>query len=98
LGESALPALIAMIGMVGKNQHHTLPNELFKKWNYPLPRGIVDRTIVKMQRAALPPLIDKLHDISDAFVMAECVDAIGCISYYSGVPQALDALKTACET
>lgn len=93
LGEPALPGLLALVGKVGRNQHQTLPKELFKKWNYPLPRDIVIRTIVKIGKTALPSLVEKLDETSDPAVAAELIDAIGYISYYSGDRQAFEALR-----
>ena len=39
IGEPALHELLGLVGNVGRNHHQTLPGTLFKKWNYPLPRG-----------------------------------------------------------
>jgi hypothetical protein len=86
LGKIGLPALdelTELTGKIGKNQHRILPDKTFKKWNYPLPRDIVIRTIVKMGRPALPLLQNKLQ-FSSAEVASELIDAIGHISFYSG--------------
>lgn len=81
IGITALAELLKYIGKIGRNQHKELPAELFKKWNYPLPRDIVIRTIIKMESAALPSLCIELMD-ADAATAAELIDAIGHISFY----------------
>jgi HEAT repeat protein len=91
IGEPALPELTARIGTVGHNQHQTLPTALFKKWNYPLPRDLVVRTIVKIGTVALPSLIKHLQTCTDHRIISEVIDAIGYLSFYSGDHQAFDA-------
>jgi len=82
-GQEASICLIAHLGEVGDNQYKALPDEPFNKWNYPLPRDIVCRTICKIGVAALPSL-QKCLDIGSYEQILEAVDAIGYISFYSG--------------
>jgi hypothetical protein len=93
IGLPALPHLINLIGKIGHNQHHALPENLFRKWNYPIPRDIAARTIVKMGPAALPILLKTLEEQSDPMICAECIDAVGYINYYSKDYQGFQTLK-----
>lgn len=86
LGSIGLPSLrklLKLVGKVGNNQHKVLPGKIFRKWNYPLPRDIIIRTIVKIGEPALESLRNELLNITDPYVISEIVDAIGYISYYS---------------
>lgn len=83
IGMPSLKYLLEMVGTVGNNQHYKLPENIFRKWNYPLPRDIIIRTIVKLGRPSLEALNDELFNTSDIGVLSEIVDAIGYISYYS---------------
>lgn len=94
IGVSALPEMTQYIGKIGKNQHKELPGEIFKKWNYPLPRDIVIRTIVKIGTPALPHLCNTLLN-ADSSVAAEVIDAIGHISFYGKDHHSLDVLIAA---
>lgn len=82
IGIHVLPELLKYIGKIGKNQHEELPTELFRKWNYPLPRDIAIRTIIKIGSAALPQLCIALQH-ADENSAAELIDSIGHISFYS---------------
>jgi hypothetical protein len=93
IGISALPDLITYIGKIGKNQHKKLPAGIFKKWNYPLPRDIVIRTIVKIGKPALPEL-RKTVLVAAPPIASELVDAIGYISFYNSDQHALNDLVT----
>lgn len=84
IGIQSLKELIKLVGKVGSNQHKVLPEKIFKKWNYPLPRDIIIRTIVKIGEPALETLRNELFNISDLYVISELVDAVGYISYYTG--------------
>ncbi|MDF1548419.1 MAG: HEAT repeat domain-containing protein [Bacteroidales bacterium] len=91
IGEPAIPFLIDMLGEIGNNQHKKLPDKSFEKWNYPLPRDIVARTIVKIGQTALPQLIDSLDRLNEKQI-TEAIDAIGFISFYSQDKTAWKAL------
>lgn len=91
IGVQALPEMTKYIGKIGKNQHKELPEEIFKKWNYPLPRDIVIRTVVKMGKLALSELRNTLLK-ADSNVTAEVIDAIGHISFYTKDHNSLDIL------
>ncbi|MCP3659316.1 MAG: HEAT repeat domain-containing protein, partial [Bacteroidetes bacterium] len=81
-GTSAIKELIKYIGKIGNNQHKSLPKNIFKKKNYPLPRDIFIRTIIKIGVDALPFLKTLLINKSDIF-LSEIIDAIGYITFYS---------------
>ena len=83
MGEAALPELIQLIGKIGNNQNKELPSKLFAKKNYPCPRDIVVRTIVKTGKIALKYLTSILES-KDTAIVSEVIDAIGYISFYSG--------------
>ena len=96
IGEAALPELIKLLGKIGDNQHRGLPKSIFKKWNYPLPRDIAARTIVKVGTLALKPLSNILKTGNETQVL-EAIDAIGYISFYfkdqSSFPALIEALN-----
>jgi hypothetical protein len=95
IGEPAISALLARIGTIGHNRHQSLPTTLFKKWNYPLPRDLAVRTLVKLGPVVLPSLIAVLHTTSESHVISEVIDAIGFVTYYSGDCQAFEACQQA---
>lgn len=84
IGTPSLKKLLNLVGKVGKNQHHKLPGNLFRKWNYPLPRDIIIRTIVKIGQPALELLNLELKTSKDIHYLSEIIDAVGYISFYSG--------------
>lgn len=81
-GKDAVEKLTPLLGKIGNNQYKKLPAKPFNKKNYPLPRDIVARTITKIGVDALPNLIEILQKGSEEQI-AEAIDAIGYISYYS---------------
>lgn len=95
IGKPVVSALIARIGTIGHNRHQSLPTTLFKKWNYPLPRDLAVRTLVKIGPVVLPSLITVLHTASEYYVISEVIDAIGYVTYYSGECRAFDACQQA---
>lgn len=81
-GTTAISYLEKYIGKINKNQHERLPSDLFRKKNYPLPRDIVIRTIIRMEAPALHYLQDLLtHD--DTSMVSEIIDAIGYLTFYT---------------
>jgi len=94
LGKPALPELIKLIGKIASNQHDKLPTDIFKKWNYPCPRDIVIRTIVKMGKTAIEDLQITLK-YCDVAIASEIIDAIGHISFYSDDQSSFSILKEA---
>jgi HEAT repeat protein len=93
IGVAALPELRKYIGKIGANQHQDLPSDIFKKWNYPCPRDIVIRSIIRMGAPALKELNECLQT-SDETVLGEIIDAIGHISFYSHDQSSFDNLMT----
>jgi len=91
IGKPALPDLIKLIGIIGGNQHTKLPTMIFKKWNYPIPRDIVARTIIKIGNPTLEDLQEILRG-KNPIVIREALDAIGYISYYSSDHSSLSVL------
>lgn len=82
IGVAALPELVKYIGKTGNNQHLDLPGKIFKKWNYPCPRDIAIRSIIRMGKPALGMLNEFLQTANET-ELSEIIDAIGHISFYS---------------
>jgi len=83
IGESAIPALIELVGKIGKNQHENLPELGFYKRSYPLPRDIAVRTIIKIGVPALRPLENVVLE-EERYRRLEAIDGIGQIAFYEG--------------
>lgn len=81
-GKSALPELVKLLGKIGNNQHKHIPKTEFKKNNYPLPRDIVARIIIRIGKDALPLLTENLKS-NNTQRISETIDAIGYICFYS---------------
>lgn len=92
IGIDALPNLIELLGKIDCKQHKKLPSKPFKKKNYPLPRDIAARTIIKMGKEALPYL-EKFILSGEQFQVSEAIDAIGYITYYTKDLRSLNNLK-----
>ncbi len=90
-GKLAVAALIGLLGKIGTNQHKKVPAKEFNKDNYPLPRDIAARTIVRMGSDAIPQLVNVL-DSNDTKQLSEAIDAIGFICFYDYVPDVYNAL------
>jgi len=88
----AVPFLINVLGEIGNNQHKFVPTGLFKKDNYPLPRDIVSRILVKIGPQALPSLLNVL-DCNHSTKVSEAIDAIGFICYYDYKKHIFEKLK-----
>jgi len=91
MGEAAAKELVTFLGKIGKNQHKTLPDKPFEKWNYPLPRDIVARTITKIGETALAPILQSIPKMEKG-ALSEAIDAIGFISFYGGNKSAFQTL------
>ena len=91
MGIKAVPYLIGMLGKIGRNQYKQMPNELFKKTNYPLPRDIAARTIIKIGPPALPAL-EEILIRGELWQIYEAIDSIGYISFYSHEQRSLKHL------
>ena len=91
-GKPAVKPLIALLGKIGTNQHKSIPEELFRKKSYPLPRDIVARTLAQIGGTALPELLKTLQ-VQDIKLLSEAIDAIGYICFYGNYPQVLEKLR-----
>ena len=99
LGNIGLPAvapLIKLLGKIGDNQHKKLPPKPFEKWNYPLPRDMAARTLIKIGQSAINQLVEVVGNLP-VQAQSEAIDAIGYISFYyndkSAFQPLLDVLK-----
>ena len=81
IGIASVNALIGLFGKIGKNQYKTLPEKPFEKWNYPLPRDIAARTIVRVRESAIEPIINSISTMKRE-ALSEALDSIGFISFY----------------
>lgn len=84
--------LLPLLGTIGTNQHKTLPTKAFKKNSYPLPRDIVARILSKMGNEVIPEIIQNINTF-EVFQLAEAIDVLGYISFYSQDNSALPILK-----
>ena len=91
MGIISVKELIPLLGEIGKNQHTKLPNKPFEKWNYPLPRDIAARAIVKIGEQALAPILERITTMQ-MVSLSEAIDAIGYISYYNVTKIALQPM------
>jgi hypothetical protein len=91
-GIDAVKPLISLLGKVGNNQYKQIPEEKFRKKNYPLPHDIAARTLGRMGTIALPELI-KVLDSKDEASLSEAIDAIGYICFYNNQPHVFPHLE-----
>jgi len=91
IGVYALPGLIELLGMIGKNQHIIPSAGNFKKKSYPLPRDIAARTITKIGAPALAAL-ESVAVNGTITRVSEAVDAIGFIAFYTNDRRSLKCL------
>jgi HEAT repeat protein len=92
IGKPAINTLINYLGVIGNNQHKTLPKNIFNKWSYPLPRDIAARTICKIGNSILVDLNNILESGAKKQIY-EVIDAIGFISFYSENKLSFEVLK-----
>lgn len=81
MGAPAIPELLKYIGKIGDNQHDDLPTDIFKKWNYPCPRDIAIRCIIRIGEPVLKDL-NEYSLICNQTELSEIINAIGHISFY----------------
>ena len=81
-GKEILPEIVKRLGKIGNNQHKHIPETEFKKNNYPLPRDIAARIIIRIGIDALPLLTENLKS-NDTLKISETIDAIGYICFYN---------------
>lgn len=89
--EEAVTSLIGILGKIGNNQHKIVPSTDFKKCNYPLPRDIVSRTLIRIGSGALPELLKILSEC-DLLKLSEAIDTIGFICFYEYNNEAFNLL------
>ncbi len=89
--EISLPYLIPLLGKIGTNQYKNIPEKTFIKKNYPLPRDIIARTIIRIGEKSLPHL-EKIAMNGERIQILEAIDAIGFISFYSQNTRSLPIL------
>ena len=80
--EKSIEKLIPLLGQIGSNQHQKIPEEPFKKDNYPLPRDIIARILSQMGVNVIPILLNAV-DRMPRDQLLEAIDVIGNITYYS---------------
>jgi HEAT repeat protein len=91
IGEPAIDPLINLLGEIGSNQHHQLPQKGFYKRSYPLPRDIAARILIRM---GLPVLkkIEPILQTRERLKKLEAIDVIGHISNQFATDQCLATL------
>jgi HEAT repeat protein len=82
IGQPAIPHLIALLGKIGTNQYRELPQQGFYKKNYPLPRDLAARTLIKIGLPALKELAKVSLSIEKKRLL-EAIDAMGYITFYN---------------
>ncbi len=93
LGEISIKPLLTYVAKIGTNQHAIVPQKLFLKDSYPLPRDIVSRTLIRIGGIAIPELLKGL-EVANQQALSELIDAIGYINFYAkstGVFESLNA-------
>ena len=80
-GQRSIKPLVKILGQVGNNQYKQVPQKEFKKYNYPLPRDIASRTLVRFGHDALNELENVLFG-DDEKQLSEAIDAVGFICFY----------------
>jgi len=90
-GKDSVNPLIALLGKIGKNQYKEIPIAQFKKNNYPLPRDISARILIRIGKDALSELVTCLNS-DDSEMLSEAIVAIGFICYYNRNDEALSPM------
>ena len=80
-GKHSVKPLISLLGKIGNNQYREIPEKAFRKKNYPLPRDIAARTLIRIGHPALHDLLKCLMS-DDLSMLSEAIDAIGFICFY----------------
>jgi hypothetical protein len=92
LGTTSISPLIDILGKIGDNQHTEVPEEVFKKDSYPLPRDIAARTLIRFGKDAISPLMEVLQQ-DNIQKISEAIDALGYISFYEKMPHLYSPLE-----
>lgn len=96
MGEEAVPPLIELLGLIGKNQEAQLPQTYFNKKSYPLARDMAARTLIKIGSPANPYLIRVIEE-KDGFKTQQAIDALGGIAAKTddkrGLPVLIESIK-----
>lgn len=90
--KEAVDSLINQLGEIGSNQYSNVPEKQFLKKNYPLPRDICSRILIRIGEPALPNLVKELTT-NDLKKLSEVIDAIGFICFYNQQNGIFDLLK-----
>jgi len=85
LGTPSIRPLIEVLGKIGDNQHTEVPEDVFKKDSYPLPRDIAARTLIRFGKDAIAPLVEVLQQ-DNIQKISEAIDALGYICFYEKMP------------
>lgn len=78
----SIEIMVGFLGMIGDNQYKELPDQIFEKKSYPLPRDIIARTLAHMSIDILPGLILILKS-DQITVVREVIDSIGFLCFYN---------------
>ncbi len=72
--------MLDYLGLIGNNQHKTIPATVSKKKSFPLPRDIIARSLGRMNPAICGTLLNYIH-LANLPQLAELIDAIGYFMY-----------------